>query len=844
MYNYKDGIFIFDTFFDGTNHQDEVVVACVKPQESVTVPSTVSYKGKKYKIAKIGRIIEQVSSDYTEKIKDDRYKSGYREGRHHDAEIKIYNWRGVKEIIVPDTITSIGYIGEDNPGFESMRIAPKSFLSGLFTKKDKTHSVEIPNGVTKICERCFAGCEKIEHFSIPDTVNTIEEGAFSGCSSLKSIVIPNGVTRIENRLFSSCRSLTSVTIPIGVKSIGDFAFYDCESLTSLMIPDSVGYIGSSAFHGCSGLTSINIPNITSLYDHVFSCCSGLKMIELPKSVTNIEDSAFSFCESLDEIEIPNSVTNIGTDAFANCSSLTKIEIPDSVKSIGSGIFSGCKSLSAVIFRNELTCIGAETFKGCSSLNSYVIPNSVSSIGDRAFSGCVSLSSVTIPNSVKIIGDSAFSCCESLSRIEIPSSVTSIGSYAFSHCSLLTSITIPDNVNKIGDSAFDSCTALKSVTISNNVTNVGQLFFEGCPALTSPIYNAHCFIKMPSDYKGEYSIPYGISQIVRYAFNQCNEITKITIPDSVTDIEDSAFDGCSNLKSITIPMSVKKIERSAFSHCASLEVVNIENEEDAIEIDRDVFGIVSYYFSNAKINYLGKPQKQQKAEAPKAEAPKPEAPKPAEPMNEAPKPEPKPAPQPEPKKEEAKLADNNLNGYRIEEQANGGYIVYKDGEECSNAKAAMREMAALIGMEYDEGWNTRQFGKKLLNAISNSGASSPKLAEPAKQDPKPAASADGQTVADLAAKFREQFGSVLRIYNGRSKADDNASLQSLGLNKTISWEFDGNQKVGDFIQMMADAGLKVKVYTCDEWVAVIDGLTLEQSGKVKKSAVKADMEKML
>lgn len=107
------------------------------------------------------------------------------------------------------------------------------------------------------------------------------------------------------------------------------------------------------------------------------------------------------------------------------------------------------------------------------------------------------------------------------------------------------------------------------------------------------------------------------------------------------------------------------------------------------------------------------------------------------------------------------------------------------------------------------------------------------------------SADGKmTVAQLAAEFKAQFGSVLRIYNGRSKADDSLSLQEVGLTGNLALPFDGNQKVGDFIAQMAQVGLKVKVYTCDEWVACLDGLTLESSGKVKKNAVKADMEKML
>ena len=59
---------------------------------------------------------------------------------------------------------------------------------------------------------------------------------------------------------------------------------------------------------------------------------------------------------------------------------------------------------------------------------------------------------------------------------------------------------------------------------------------------------------------------------------------------------------------------------------------------------------------------------------------------------------------------------DLKGYRIVAEENGGYSVYQNGVLCSNTKAAMREIAALIGMQYDTNWTTRQFGARLLKAI--------------------------------------------------------------------------------------------------------------------------------
>ena len=102
-----------------------------------------------------------------------------------------------------------------------------------------------------------------------------------------------------------------------------------------------------------------------------------------------------------------------------------------------------------------------------------------------------------------------------------------------------------------------------------------------------------------------------------------------------------------------------------------------------------------------------------------------------------------------------------------------------------------------------------------------------------------------TVADLRKQFNAAFGSQVKIYNGGRLAEPTATLAESGLKADADFSCYANLTVGSFIERMKENhGLKVKVYTCDEWVAVLDGLTLEASGKVKKNAVKADMESMI
>ena len=55
-------------------------------------------------------------------------------------------------------------------------------------------------------------------------------------------------------------------------------------------------------------------------------------------------------------------------------------------------------------------------------------------------------------------------------------------------------------------------------------------------------------------------------------------------------------------------------------------------------------------------------------------------------------------------------------YQITKADNGSISVLKNGEPQKSAMAALREVADLIGLTPEDGWNTQQFGAKLIKAI--------------------------------------------------------------------------------------------------------------------------------
>ena len=73
----------------------------------------------------------------------------------------------------------------------------------------------------------------------------------------------------------------------------------------------------------------------------------------------------------------------------------------------------------------------------------------------------------------------------------------------------------------------------------------------------------------------------ITGIYASAFENCDNLTSVTIPNSVTSIGDNAFSSCSGLTSVTIPNSVTSIGDRAFYVCESLKSITIPNSVTSI-----------------------------------------------------------------------------------------------------------------------------------------------------------------------------------------------------------------------------------------------------------------------
>ncbi len=127
------------------------------------------------------------------------------------------------------------------------------------------------------------------------------------------------------------------------------------------------------------------------------------------------------------------------------------------------------------------------------------------------------------------------------------------------------VTIPETVtydastytvSRIGYLAFEDCSELTSVSLSNSITRIKVGAFTNCSGLTSV------------DFSDALTFV-GVS-----AFEGCESLTSIEFPNSLKTISRSGFASCKSLTSVSLGESLVAIADNAFSGCESLVSMDI------------------------------------------------------------------------------------------------------------------------------------------------------------------------------------------------------------------------------------------------------------------------------
>ncbi len=530
----------------------------------------------------------------------------------------------LKRVYIPKSLTQVHlYSGVAGPFAGCDRLEEVIFADGvttipyaLFSCCGGLKKINIPSTVTTIEGRAFNSCVNLSEVNFSPNITYIGDYAFAECSALTEVTLPHALTGIGNSAFNSCRMLENVNFNEGLLQIGYYAFNECAGLKEVILPKSLTMLRNYTFGNCDSLTKVFIPKslvdvslytgiagpfaecdnltdvefeegITTIPYALFSCCGGLKKIDIPSTVTTLSARAFCNCDDLATVNFSQNITYIGAYAFEDCAELTEITLPAALTKIDNSAFQKCPMLEKVNFNDRLLHIGYYAFNECASLKEVILPKSLTMLRNYTFGNCDSLTKVFIPKSLVDVSlytgiAGPFSESSNILTVEFEEGVSVIPYALFSHCDSAFDIAIPDTVKTIANRAFMNANRMKSVTFgsASQLEVIGEEAFRQCASLT--VFKVPAGVKtlgkttfMESSSVTEVSfLGNNITSIPQSAFEKCGKLTKVNIPGRVDSIGVSAFGYCTSLPEITLPDGIKTIGAYAFRDCTSLQKINI------------------------------------------------------------------------------------------------------------------------------------------------------------------------------------------------------------------------------------------------------------------------------
>lgn len=248
---------------------------------------------------------------------------------------------------------------------------------------------------------------------------------------------------------------------------------------------------------------------------------------------------------------------------------------------------------------DVISIGEYAFEGCDKVNSIKVPDCVTSIAVGAFKGMASLENMTVP----FVGASRNATYYDsvvgyvFGYVTCPQESSSISTFGTDEYRDMKFGSRDDatwqytcrNYYKFGNYYHNSYyyfipSSLKSVTITDAST-INTAAFQNCSNVS------------------HISLNDGVAIIGNYAFRNCTALEEINIPETTTSLGVESFYNCISLKEIDVLGSITSIPSHCFYGCTSLESVHMSDK--IINIDKYAFGecvnLNSFNFSdNLKI----------------------------------------------------------------------------------------------------------------------------------------------------------------------------------------------------------------------------------------------------
>lgn len=396
------------------------------------------------------------------------------------------------------------------------------------------------------------------------------------------------VITIDSEAFMNNPWLYSVTAP-HICNIKSSAFMGCTGLVTVKLKDEINYIGAHAFQDCPQLATVESVITTSSAKQSSPASRQqnvpARTLSFGTTVGEIDEYAFAGCTKLtDGLVNVKDFRYIHQYAFKDCKGLSTVRIPNlDVNDYSDGIeayaYAGCSGIKDVYTEYE-KAIDENVFDATTYQNATLhVPSG--KIGTyKVLEGWKNFARITDGTSVEELEEGDTFTGKTAEGVEMEFTVKDAtsktcyvgrGDHKNSvNKSTSGKITIPSTINGyqvvgISRGGFEECANITEVSVPEGVTVLDGMSFAYCTALKK--------VSLPSTLKSMHGME----------FAYCSSLTDIVLPESLEETEGNGdFVYCNSLKSITIPSKLTRVPSFEFFECPNLETVNLPNSVTTIE----------------------------------------------------------------------------------------------------------------------------------------------------------------------------------------------------------------------------------------------------------------------
>ena len=359
-----------------------------------------------------------------------------------------------------------------------------------------------------------------------------------------------------------------ITFESGIGYIGQWLLngsrYDYHRLESVTIPSTVYEIGTNAFLGAGALREVHITSMEKWCQIKFNGDAANPLSRHALLYLNgelVEDYRFSA-----------QVTEISDYALKGCASLRIVTIPGNIRKIGSFAFNACFGLEKIIFEGNAPAFGENVFTLDNVYAYYPKNNSTwDSVVTQDYNGAVTW--VAYDPATEDVHSDEYPGGDCMGyttwTLDENTGVLTISGrgrmYDFSQASnqpwdslrsYIREVVVQEGVKSVGKNAFNNLNNLTKVSLPSTLETIGEYAFSSCEKLN------------------EINLPENLTEIGSYAFYNCESLKRITVPGGVENLPDGVFRRCLALETVTLNSGLKRMGYELFAECSSLKAIVI------------------------------------------------------------------------------------------------------------------------------------------------------------------------------------------------------------------------------------------------------------------------------